>query len=97
MDNVFKSDIEIVFQKSSSFKRAAGELSDVSGVASGNTNHGINNVCNEIYSSTAVLLESYGVAADRDAKRLVSAASAFDNLDLKLSHDMIAPLEEYLQ
>lgn len=97
MDSVFESDVGVVLQKSSSFKKAAGELSDVSEVARGNTNYGINDVCNEIYSSTAALLEAYGNAADRDAKRLVSAAVAFDNLDSKLSHDMIAPSEKDLQ
>lgn len=97
MGNMFESDVEIVFQKSSSFKKAAEELSDVPGVGRGNTNHGVNDVCNVIYLSTASLLESYRVAADRDAERLVSAASAFDELDLDLSNDMIAPMEEYIQ
>lgn len=83
---LLKSEYNVAIYHSNALKSAAARLNRVPATGSGETNHGINDICCSIYNETPDILQSYYNAAERDADRIKSAADTLLGLDLDMRY-----------
>lgn len=87
MDELLKSDFLLAVEKSINIKHATEQLSDISDVGAGKTNHGINGKCCSNYREILDLLNSYCNAGDKDADRIKTVADVLKQLDDEMSDE----------
>ena len=76
-----KSDYDTAIFHSKALKLAAAYLSQLPATDSGETNHGINDICCCIYNETSDILQSYNNAAQRDGDRIKAVADTLTGID----------------
>lgn len=93
MEDFLKTEFGMVCYYSRALSDCASELKDTLAVGVGNTNHGVNSICNNNYEEVIAQMTSYDFAAQRDAERIKSVAFAFEELDEKMKREMLFPVD----
>lgn len=88
MNTILESDTFAAVAKSIDIKIITKQLRDLPAVSAGETNHGINTKCCNIYSNTAAMLASYCDVGERDGERIKTIADGLEAADQEMENDM---------